>query len=312
MKNSQNGWSVIGVKELDNTTVAGVPFIPGIRQGDVSTVLRHVAQKFHDTVEPLVNGWCWGYANKLISGSSDISNHASGTAIDINAPRHPMGKAGTFNSNQVTAIRNILNELEGVVRWGGDYSGRKDEMHFEINADTNAVARIAAKVSGTPTPAPTPPPSPSPAPQPSDQFVFLPSSQDTWRLYDVNVAPKAGNEKATLRPSKFPPGLTYKIYAWRDNGTTVEIQTQQFGRGKIYVAGTVARISGSATPTPAPPSHVEKVKPGTWNVRANTSTNSAILGQVSGGQTYETKIVTGNWRQITFNGRLGFVGPAAW
>lgn len=82
-----------------------------------------------------------------------------------------------------------------------------------------------------------------PAPQPQSQHtVFLPSSVDRWRLYDVNTFPKVGNEKAFLRPSQFPPGLTYDIIQYRDGGNTVEIQTQMFGRGKIWIKDTEAQI----------------------------------------------------------------------
>src|SRR5690606_27057234 len=75
----------------------------------------------------------WGYAERPIRGSSVISNHASGTAIDLNATKHPLGASGTFTSTQVTRIREILAVTRNHVRWGGDYTGRKDEMHFEIN-----------------------------------------------------------------------------------------------------------------------------------------------------------------------------------
>jgi hypothetical protein len=149
MTTSRNGWtasdnpSAIGVVK---PTVAGVDFPNGVRGGDVATVLMYVAGQFHRTVESLHDGWCWGYYYKKIEGSGDISNHASGTAIDLNAPNHVMGKSGTFNAAQRTAIRNILHTCEGVVRWGGDYTGRKDEMHFEIVGTQEEVARVAERL----------------------------------------------------------------------------------------------------------------------------------------------------------------------
>lgn len=75
------------------------------------------------------------------------------------------------------------------------------------------------------------------APVPSGSgrnYINLYANVDTWRIYDVNVAPKKGNEKGMLKPSKFG-GLTYYIYAYHDKGTTAEIQTSNFGRGKIYI-----------------------------------------------------------------------------
>jgi peptidoglycan hydrolase-like protein with peptidoglycan-binding domain len=155
--NSQNGWpanrdpKVIGVVLFG---VAGVTFPQGVKDGDVKTVLGYVAHQFHNTVEPLHAGWCWGYDYRPIDGYTTLSNHSSGTAIDINAPDHPMGKSGTFNAEQVAAIGKILAFCGGVVRWGGNYSGRKDEMHFEIVGTPQAVARLAVKI-GTPAPQPT-------------------------------------------------------------------------------------------------------------------------------------------------------------
>lgn len=142
---SQNGWSA-----NDRSVIASYQ-VPGgklaIRAGDVSVVLIWVAQRFHQTVEPLVWPGNWGYAERPIRGSSTtLSNHSSGTAIDLNAPRHPLGRVGTFRVDQVRAIRQILAYCEGTVRWGGDYSGRKDEMHFEVNAGADAVRRIADKI----------------------------------------------------------------------------------------------------------------------------------------------------------------------
>jgi len=150
MATSQNGWSA-----NDRSVIASYQ-LPGgkvaMRKGDVSVVLIWVAQRFHESVEKLVWPGNWGYAERPIRGSATtLSNHSSGTALDLNAPRHPLAKVGTFNAAQVRAVRSILDYCEGVVRWGGDYSGRKDEMHFEINANAAAVRRIADKIrAGTP------------------------------------------------------------------------------------------------------------------------------------------------------------------
>jgi hypothetical protein len=154
---SQNGWpasssaSAIGITGL---SVAGHSFPSGVRGGQVHTILGYVARRFHNEVEALVTPGCWGYNYRVISGSTSLSNHASGTAIDCNAPRHPLGASGTFSSTQRTRIRSILNYCNGVVRWGGDYSGRKDEMHFEINVrpGDSRIAPLVAKIGGATPP----------------------------------------------------------------------------------------------------------------------------------------------------------------
>ena len=156
MTYSQNGWPASpNPSEIDVVSfeVEGVTFPQGVKDGAVKTVLAYVAQQFHNTVEPLHKGWCWGYDYRPIDGSRTLSNHSSGTAIDINAPDHPMGKTGTFNSRQVAAIGKILSYCGGVVRWGGNYVGRKDEMHWEIVGTPQATVRLATKI-GTPAPIP--------------------------------------------------------------------------------------------------------------------------------------------------------------
>lgn len=177
MATSQNGWpasadrEVIGVDR--NFSRADVTFPSGVRSGDVSVVLGYVADQFHHRVENLVPGWCWGYHYREVRESTGLSNHASGTAIDINAPEHPLGAVGTFTADQVATIRAILREVDGVIRWGGDYSGRKDEMHFEVNASSAAVAAVAKQLTApknTPAkPALKPTPAPIPIPLEEDE-----------------------------------------------------------------------------------------------------------------------------------------------
>ena len=153
MATSQNGY-----RANDRSLIASYK-VPGgkisMRKGDVATVLSYVANRFHSEVEPLKWPGNWGYAERKIRGGSSLSNHASGTAIDLNAPAHYLGARGTFSAKQVRAIRRILNDCGGVIRWGGDYRGRKDEMHFEINAGTAAVARVAKAIRAGRKPGPS-------------------------------------------------------------------------------------------------------------------------------------------------------------
>lgn len=156
MSRSQNGWTVdqTGAAEDHTAIVPGVTAPGGVRKGDVATVLLYVARRFHAEVEPLHPGWCWGWYVRPIIGGRSISNHASGTAIDLNAPAHPLGRVGTFGAAKRASIRRILAYCEGVVRWGGDFSGRKDEMHFEIAGSARAVAAIARKIKEDDLPTP--------------------------------------------------------------------------------------------------------------------------------------------------------------
>jgi hypothetical protein len=162
MTTSYNGWPAstdphaIGIVHLD---LPGHPnaFPPGVKQGDVLTVLRYVALRLHTTVEAMGEG-CWGYNYRQNRNANNLSCHASGTAIDYNAPRHPNGKSGTFTAAQVRQIRKILAEV-GVVKWGGDFSSTKDEMHFEVHGDAAQVKAAAVRLRAA-TPAPKPAPTP--------------------------------------------------------------------------------------------------------------------------------------------------------
>lgn len=159
---SQNSWPVDPPRS--SRLVPGTSVKLNVANGPAGDILLWVAGQFHHRVEniegPVMDDW--GYANRPVRGSTSTSNHASATAIDLNSPKHPLGVRGTFNATQAATIRQILREAGGVVRWGGDYSGRVDEMHFEINANAAAVSAAYSRLQGSranPTPAPAPTPS---------------------------------------------------------------------------------------------------------------------------------------------------------
>jgi hypothetical protein len=95
-------------------------------------------------------GWCWGYACRKIRGSSTWSNHAWGLAVDLNAPENPMGPRNGRIRRYPAAIALWKNYG---FRWGGDYSGRADDMHFEFMGtprDAAAFTEFAKKNLGKP------------------------------------------------------------------------------------------------------------------------------------------------------------------
>lgn len=166
MATSQNGWFASPSREavhLVKLAVRGVEFIPGVRAGDVHTVFQWLVEQLDRRVERAVNPGCWGYNFRGNRNGSGLSNHSSATAIDYNAPEHPNGvrTARTFSQREIDEIHAILRELDGVIRWGGDYKGTPDSMHFEINASAERVAAVARKIerwrAGKPQGAPKPP-----------------------------------------------------------------------------------------------------------------------------------------------------------
>jgi len=100
---------------------------------DVASILVAFCEEFHELVEPIDKGQLddWGYAFRMTRGSDKVlSNHSSGTAVDLNAIKHPLGKSNTFTKEQRNTIQLLL--VKYGLAWGGNYKKRKDEMHFEI------------------------------------------------------------------------------------------------------------------------------------------------------------------------------------
>lgn len=152
---SQNGYPALerGGSTLYRWVVPGTDRYFQLRHGSTGFLLCHFIKYFHDKIEPLNKvgePWDdWAYAYRPIRGSSVTSNHASGTAVDLNATKHPLGRFGTFGILARTRINLRLLIYRGCIRWGGDYVGRKDEMHFEIDKGITLCEKVARRLSKT-------------------------------------------------------------------------------------------------------------------------------------------------------------------
>lgn len=150
MATSQNGWSASQNLHLRPLVVNGIGFAPGIRDDDdVEYVLRYFATEYAKRVEPLKNPGCWGFSYRADRNqASDLSNHSSGTAIDLNAPQHPNGvpTSRTFTKAQIDEVHKILAECHGALRWGGDYTHTVDAMHVEVNVSPARLASIVTQM----------------------------------------------------------------------------------------------------------------------------------------------------------------------
>jgi hypothetical protein len=146
---SANGW--VASKDPKEIGINSYP-VPGTKiklrcSENVAPLLVTFAAEFHEHIEPIDEGALddWGYCFRNIRGSTDnLSNHSSGTAIDLNATKHPLGHAGTFNPMQIVLIQALCKKYG--LRWGGDYLKRKDEMHFEINLTPVKAAALIIKL----------------------------------------------------------------------------------------------------------------------------------------------------------------------
>ena len=99
---------------------------------------------------------CGAYNCRAITGGTQYSLHAYGIAADLNWQQNPYGPVLITDMprgmvDEIKAIRT--NNGVGVFRWGGDYSGNKDAMHYEIVASP---AEIATGIATGSQPIPKP------------------------------------------------------------------------------------------------------------------------------------------------------------
>jgi len=152
MTKSANGWTASKVRAeigIESFPIPGTNIKLACAKA-VSPLLVGFAAEFHELIEPIDEGTLddWGYAYRQVRGSTDnLSNHSSGTAIDLNATQHPLGKAGTFPAEKVPMIRALAKKY-GLL-WGGDYRNRKDEMHFEVTLTPAKAAALIKKLENT-------------------------------------------------------------------------------------------------------------------------------------------------------------------
>jgi hypothetical protein len=148
MQTSYNGWPAskeqveIGIKSYK---VEGTNLKLRCAQ-KVEPLLLNFAKEFNELIEPLEGGALddWGYCYRDVRGvPGKLSNHASGTAIDLNASKHHLGKVGTFEATKVPMLRALAKKYG--LTWGGDWT-RKDEMHFEIALSPEKVRALITKL----------------------------------------------------------------------------------------------------------------------------------------------------------------------
>jgi len=100
----------------------------------VAPLLVAALKEWHKRVEKLEPGEVQGYTYREVRGSSSgvLSNHASGTAVDIWPSRHPQGsKSGNFTKEQQKIVLEICAKYG--LRSGGSYKNAKpDWMHVEV------------------------------------------------------------------------------------------------------------------------------------------------------------------------------------
>jgi hypothetical protein len=125
-----------------------------LRNGSAGFILAHFTLWLAETVEPVFGGQLddWAYAYRPVRGyETTLSNHSSGTAVDLNATKHPLGKRGTWGKGAAKIRHRLAWRLYGgCIRGGLDYANRADEMHFEINKPLPVCEKVAKRLARTP------------------------------------------------------------------------------------------------------------------------------------------------------------------
>ena len=125
-----------------NLVTVAIPFLLHLSWADVS--VSHVTCHTK-VVEPLLaaldavleadlasylsQDYGGAYQDRAIRGASDrLSLHAFGAAIDFRVKENPLGN--TAPEPQMIEVAKLFKALGWT--WGGDFSGRKDNMHYQF------------------------------------------------------------------------------------------------------------------------------------------------------------------------------------
>lgn len=151
-----NGWTAW--PDLPTTVIEPVPGVKlRVRKDkNVEEVFTYLVRQYHKRVDDLtkphpMDDWGFNYRPN-VNNPSKMSRHSFGLAVDLDATEHPNGVSigKTFSKRQIDEVHEILRELGGIVRWGGDYTHTVDGMHFEINVSPQQLAEIWARIKKQP------------------------------------------------------------------------------------------------------------------------------------------------------------------
>lgn len=157
---SENGWRMCNRDECDIVRIKDLFLVDTapLRKGAPHTILGAWLRWYDLNVEEIGSAvWGWSLENEVWT-----SNHLSGTAIDVNAPKYPWGQR-VMPAARIAKIREGLRLFEGTVFWGADWQ-RADEMHYQMAfregdpRNEAFAAKLRAGHLGIYAPAPNPKP----------------------------------------------------------------------------------------------------------------------------------------------------------
>jgi hypothetical protein len=141
---SLNGW-VVPPPRLKTFDIPGTTRRVTL-DSDAGRLLVALAADYDATVRPIDKG-TWdegGYNLRKARNAPRWSNHASGSAIDLNwseegALNSAWGKRFFAQAKTRLAVAKIKARYGKCVQWGGDWRTLKDYMHWEIKPGTTRV-----------------------------------------------------------------------------------------------------------------------------------------------------------------------------
>ena len=127
-------------KSMSTITIPSMPRVPGVpRSGNilVHNLIAPQMTKLFDVwhskgLSYLIMSWGGSWAPRFIRGSRTIlSNHAWGTAFDINVQWNQLGAQPALRG-EVGSVRELVEiAYDHGFYWGGWFPRRPDGMHFE-------------------------------------------------------------------------------------------------------------------------------------------------------------------------------------
>jgi hypothetical protein len=144
-KISINGWPVIpkwGDYRLATATIPGTTRRITMRK-DVLPYFLAFAADYHKWIAPIDTGTFddWSYhPPRTGRASNKISDHSSGTALDLNATlegaQRESNKAWWGRMQKKRALSR-LRKIYDLLSWGGDYKNFYDPMHWYLKPGSN-------------------------------------------------------------------------------------------------------------------------------------------------------------------------------
>lgn len=132
---TEDGWRCCNRDECDIVRIPELYLVDTapLRKGAPLTILGAWLYWYDRNVEEITSPvWGWSATNDVLGtpGRNDGSNHLSGTAVDVMAPKYPWQRY-TMDAATQAKVRKGLALFEGSVFWGRDWS-RPDEMHYQM------------------------------------------------------------------------------------------------------------------------------------------------------------------------------------